>query len=255
MLTKKEVALVGKIIALNHLTTHFIRKVYVEIPLLHFLQRHPKVKFFMTNFPYDDSQADSPLKDAFAKRNVDDTTIMFDADDPLMRIEKGKRVTAYQPEHFMNRIYIFGASHCFGINVSFDKTIASYLQKMLNESNLPYRVENEGQCYVSPYQDIIYNLNKLNPDPGDIIFISIDNIISEYLPFLDLKHAFDPPHDYRELFDKNGHINELGYEILSEKYFKFLTENNFFRYREFIYPPPVNQFTATVYHRNSRRVA
>ena len=75
------------------------------------------------------------------------------------------------------------------------------------------------------------------------------------LPIFDISHAFDPPIDYREIFVEKNHINEIGYKILAEKYFKFLTENNFFRDKEFIYPPPVNQFTATVYRRNSSRAA
>ena len=40
-----------KAIFLNELTDYFIRKVYSEIPLLHFLQRYPKVKLIVTNFP------------------------------------------------------------------------------------------------------------------------------------------------------------------------------------------------------------
>ena len=40
----------NKVIYLDELTMSFIQRVYMEIPALHFLQRHPKVKFFFTNF-------------------------------------------------------------------------------------------------------------------------------------------------------------------------------------------------------------
>lgn len=172
--------------------------------------------------------------------NLDGTTNLIDNDNPLVNIKYGKRVTAYQPENFLNKIYFVGPCHYIGMFAPFDKTIESYLQKMLNEHNLPYRVENESQRFANRYQDIFYNLNRLNPKPGDIVFIWISggNLHSKNLPYLDLSDAFDPPHDYREIFCDRLHVNELGYKILAEKYFKFLTENNFFRDKEFNYPSP-----------------
>ena len=48
----KEYALkADRIISFNNLEKFFIQRTYVDIPLLHFLQRFPKVKFFLTNFP------------------------------------------------------------------------------------------------------------------------------------------------------------------------------------------------------------
>ena len=171
---------------------------------------------------------------------LDGTSKLIDDDYPLMKILNGKRFTAHQPEHFQNRIYIVGTCHHYGFGAPFDKTIASYLQQMLNEHNLPYRVENEGQCYNQRYQDIFYNLNQIAPAPDDIIFIYLNNgkPNNSDIPFCDVSNAFDQPHDYREIFTTNWHINELGYKILAERYFKFLTENNFFRDRKFINPPP-----------------
>ena len=43
----------GRIISFYNLERFFIQRTYVDIPLLHFLQRFPKVKFFLTNFPDD----------------------------------------------------------------------------------------------------------------------------------------------------------------------------------------------------------
>lgn len=64
-----------KAIYLDALTLYFVRKAYVEIPLLSFLQRHPKVKLFLTNYPniyrYKDGfEFDSQLLDVeeFAER-------------------------------------------------------------------------------------------------------------------------------------------------------------------------------------------
>ena len=230
----------GRVIYLDALTNYFISKTYVEIPLLNFLQRYPKVKLILTNFPsisqYKDGNAFSKSlksleellkilhedksgnaqtslnmlgytnKQAIeisvapkVKNNLDGSTIMEDSDEnSLQRIKNGKRVTAYQPKHFKNKIYFVGTCHYYGIHAPFDKTIESYLQKLLNENNLPYRVENESQRYFTRYQDLFYNLNKLIPAPGDIIFVDVGNQRSTgSIPFFDVNGAFDPPHNYK----------------------------------------------------------
>ena len=273
-----------KFIYLDKLAEYFTRKTYVEIPLLSFLQRHPKVKVFTTKLPNNieryaggkefgekltetlqlagqilkgNGNVKTPLdKFGYTNREVydmiqvargviekaDGLTVMKDVADPLIRIQNGKRLTPGQPSRFINKIYFVGPCHYMGSYAPFDKTIESYLQKMLNENNLPYRVENEGQPYSNRYQDIFYNLNALNARPGDIIFIWLSgNLTAEALPIVDLTNAFDPPHDYREIFVDKAHINEIGYKILAEKFFILLTANNFFRDVEFNYhmPPPM----------------
>ncbi|MBE8950827.1 MAG: hypothetical protein SR3Q1_09565 [Quinella sp. 3Q1] len=177
--------------------------------------------------------------------NLDGSSTMRDNDHPLVRIKNGQRITANQPEHFQNRIYFIGPCHFTGLFAAYDKTIESHLQKMLNEHNLPYRVENESQRIAFRYQDMFYNLNNLNPAPGDIIFLWItNNLHADNLPVLDLSDAFDPPRDYRKLYIVNRHFNELGYKVIAEKFFEILTQNNFFRDAEFNYPSP-----PPIYHR------
>ena len=173
--------------------------------------------------------------------NLNGTTVMTDNDNPLIQIENGKRKTAFQPEHFQNRIYFVGPCHFVGAWAPFDKTIESHLQKILNENNLPWRVENESQRFARRYQDMFYNLNNLDPAPGDIVILWItNNLHAENLPILDVSDAFDPPNDYKEFFVTIGHFNELGYKRIAERFFERLTENNFFRDTEFNYPalPP-----------------
>lgn len=215
-----------------------------------------KVKTPLDKFGYTNAEVLELMEAPKVKTNPDGSTVMEDSDHPLMQIKDNKRITAYQPDTFKNKIYFVGSCHDFGINAPFDKTIASYLQKMLNEHNLPYRVENESQRYFHRYQDLFYNLNKLEPAPGDIIFVWISGLRSKYFPFLNVADAFDPPNDYRKIFCLKGHVNELGYKLVAEKYFKFLTANNCFRDTDFKYPPPpANLSTATASRRNTNRAA
>ena len=175
------------------------------------------------------------------EKKPDGTTPLRDTVDKFLHpIRDGRHITAYQPEHFQNRIWFVGSCHQYGINAPFDKTTESFLQKMLNDANLPYRVENAGQHYWGRRQDLFYNLNKIKFEPNDIIFVWHAGLLTRSLPFIDLSNAFAPPHDYREIFIEKEHGNELGYKILAERYFKFLTENNFFHDVEQNYnaPPP-----------------
>ena len=269
-----------KTIYLDVLEKYFLDKVYCEIPLLHFLQRYPKFKLIVTNFPSirrykgglefhnklptyvdmmkllssgDNATVETTL-DRFGykkeeqqelvgipriKTNPDGTTYMeATAKNSLRRIQGRGRATAYQPEHYVNKIYFFGSCHQFGMNAPFNKTIESYLQLMLNEADLPYRVENEGQYYFGRRQDVFYNLNALKPAPGDIIFIWFHNWATDALPLFKFNDVFDPPHDYREIFCTQHHVNELGYKLVAEKFFNYLTTNNFFRDKQFTYPLP-----------------
>lgn len=271
----------GNVINFGSLMKYFNCKTYAEIPTLSFLQRHPGVKLFYTNFPNDlgryeggknfaktlishrdikakilagkGKKIPTPLdkfgynnREVLAMTNVslltttnlDGTTSLKDNHNPLANVINGRRVTANQPETFRNRIWFFGACHCVGILAPFNKTIESFLQQMLNKENLPYRVENEGQRYACRYQDLFYNLNSIDPAPGDIIFIWFSNLHPTNLPFFDMSDAFDPPIDFHKIFYDRRHVNELGYKILAEKYFKFLKENDFFRDKDFNYPSP-----------------
>ena len=220
----------------------FLSKLWNEEKLRRILNVHKgkTVKTPLDKFGYTNAQVAELVKIDKSKRNLDGTTALLDDNSPLKQIMNGKRATAYQPEKYLNKIYFFGPCHYFGRNAPFDKTIESYLQLMLNEHNLPYRVENEGQAFSERSQDMFYNLNALNPAPGDIVFFHIWRMRSNHanIPLIDMFDVFDPPHDFREIFCTRRHVNELGYKILAEKFFNFLTANNFFRDKEINYPLP-----------------
>ena len=283
LLTKENIDVKGKkIIRLAELEQFFIRRTYAEIPLLHFLQRHPQVKLFLTAYPsishykggaefnnqlptvnefnrqilndksgnvkttldkfgYTNEQVLEIASSPQVKINSDGTTMMLSDDTkPLQGIKDGKRMTAFQPETYRNKIYFFGQCIYYGVYTPFDKTLESYLQKMLNENNLPYRIENESQFLFGRTQDILYNLNHLKPNTNDIIFVVLEGLPANNnnIPFVDMRGIFDPPHDYKEIYCVKSHINELGYKLMAERFFKFLTENNFFRDKDFNYPLP-----------------
>ncbi len=267
-------------IYLDQLTDYFITRTYAEIPLLHFLQRHPKVNIVVTNYPIlhlneystefekrilkenihqvhakieasNGKKIDTPLDFlgytneevlelldmTDAKTNPDGSTSLKNSASRLIGVDNGQRKTAYQPTNFQNKIYFMGTCTYFGIGTPFDKTLESYLQKIIIENNLPYRVENEGQFFSGRYQDIFYNLNNLPVVDGDIIFICLQALKTNGVPFFDVCSIFDRPHNYGEVFTDFDHLNEVGYKILAERFFQFLAQNNFFKNVDFHYPP------------------
>lgn len=287
-------------IYLDNLLNYFIVHTYVDIPFLHFLRRHPKIKFFLTNFPTiqpneNNSQNENELLQknpylldpmrkslkndtsgevttpydvfGYTRQDIldlldtqeiftqaDGSTIFKDNPKPLVRIENGKRVTADQPDKFINRIYFVGGCSHYGTGAPFDKTIPSCLQKLLNQAALPYRVENYSQFFTYRYQDILYNLNTLPLMPNDIVIVFFDNIISPYLPCIDVSQTFLRPHNYGEVFIDSAHVNETGYKVLAEQFFNFLTQNNFFKEINFQYPPRLLCRTVTAYRVNTAKI-
>jgi len=211
-----------------------------------------KVKTPFDFLGYTNRQVSDLVNIGALKTTIDTAGIpMFkDNDNPLINIHGGRRTTAYQPEHYKNKIYFLGTCPYFGIGAPFDKNIESYLQKMLNDNNLPYRVENYSQFFNGRYQDIFYVLNSINFSDGDIVFFSPQHIEPNNLPFFNLENIFARPHEYGEVFtDKTSHLNERGYKILAEKYFNYLTENDFFKHTDFEYPPPHLYLIVMVYRR------
>jgi len=277
----------NRLVYLKDVCKYFFQKTYCDIPLLHFIKKYPKVKLIVTNFPIkpktnlefekkcywlaqiapklraDKSGNVKTLMDKLgysnaevlrmitwpgAARNADGSVTMKDLNHPLVHVKNGLRVTAYQPEQFINKIYFFGISHQYGLYAPDDKTLESHLQKMLNEKHLPYRVENRAGPFFNAQQNTFYNLNALNPEPGDIIFVYLDRLMSLDIPCFDVSRVFDS-YNYAEFFADQTHLNERGYKILAEKYLNYLTENDFFKHTDFEYPPPHLYLIVMVYRR------
>ena len=187
---------------------------------------------------YTNEEVAKMLEIAEAKVNFDGSTSLQDRDDELMNIVNGKRMTAYQPEKFVNKIYFVGLCIYYGWGTPFDKTVESHLQKFLNDANFPYRVENESQIIGGRVQDQFYNLNNLPVKPGDIIFVYAPESPTYLIPFIDTNPVLIRPHNHGEVFADKYHINELGHLALAKFFFQLLVQNNFFKNTKIEYPTP-----------------
>lgn len=188
---------------------------------------------------YTNEEVYNLLETADLKVNPDGSSYLLEnKNNPFVGVVNGKRFVPNQPQNYKNKIYFIGNCVYYGFGVPFYKTIESQLQNLLNVYNLPYRVENEAQPFSGRYSYIFYNLNKLPVQAGDIVFVNIQNLVTQKIPFISTSILFKRPHNFGEVFLDNGHINELGHKALAESFFNFLTQNNFFQNVEFKYPAP-----------------
>lgn len=109
-----------------------------------------------------------------------DILLMHDSQGRYFSIVDGVRVTSNQPETFLRRVMLFGSSTVLGITVPNDKTIASYLQRILSDGGHSARVENYGVVSVRAYQERNL-LKQIDIKPGDIIvfFDGASDIVHE----------------------------------------------------------------------------
>jgi len=86
-----------------------------------------------------------------------------------INVRDNKRVTLNQPEKYINNIHVFGGSTIFCAEVPDEFTIASILQKIINQ-NLPnkFKVINHGTSGLR-ISDQVQKIKYLNLKPNDIL--------------------------------------------------------------------------------------
>lgn len=84
----------------------------------------------------------------------------------------GLRVTTDQPNDYVRTCSIFGTSQTFGEEVPDDLTCASFLQRILNSSNLKIKVVNHSRSASTIIERVQWFINNTPMSPGDLfVFI------------------------------------------------------------------------------------
>lgn len=137
------------------------------------------------------------------------------------------RITTDVPENYKNSIYMFGSSAVFGWGSEDKYTIASCLQRLVNQ-NCPnrYQVIN---CGVNSMwnKGVLKYVNSMEFQDGDIvIFINIfqDAMVKKYTSkynIMDnLQPLFDRPHNLGEVFVDSLHSNWIANQEIAKKMFE-----------------------------------
>ena len=147
-----------------------------------------------------------------------------------VNIINGIRYTTDEPEYFKNTIHIYGACTVRGTGVEDKHTVASFLQRKLNEEEKKYRVINHGIGCGSQIEDDFYAIKSTVLFPGDIVII-LDNICSStefYCKELGIKYyrtsdliKNNEKLENKEWFtDDVAHTNKIGNEVISDEIYE-----------------------------------
>lgn len=151
---------------------------------------------------------------------------MYDYSGKYLNVVNGHRLTVNQPFEAKRTIYIIGGCIALGIGVRDDGTLASQLQKILNERSpkQKFLVENYGFFLdgTNVDEEMTAVVTALPLKAGDIV-IGYGNGISAGNPEL-----FNRPHDYGELFFDDFHYTETCHKLIAEQIYITLNANNFF---------------------------
>ena len=149
-----------------------------------------------------------------------------------VNIRNGIRVTSDQPQESKNSIFVVGKCTAFGVGASDENTIASYLQRELNENEAQrkFMVNNYGY-FVGGNDtgiiDFIPIMKNLSVRRGDIVLLQIDTALWG-IPYCDLRQKSTRPHPYGELFLDKGHYTKNGNHMTADGLYEFLKKNELF---------------------------
>ncbi len=104
-------------------------------------------------------------------RNEFGLKVLEDHHSRLYNVTNGERHTVGQPTFFTRNIFFFGPCYIVGNRVEDKHTIASFLQKRLNEENYPVRVVNCGSIGMEYLENCIPRIMKTVLHEGDIIIL------------------------------------------------------------------------------------
>lgn len=144
----------------------------------------------------------------------------------------GHRVTSYQPNTFDSSIYFCGQCSFYGFGSDDSNTIASHLQKLINEKLPEYKiiVQNYGFFFGGmdkQSDEKITILEALPVKAGDIV---ICDFIPDFEQFyhIDLSHLTEDPRPCEIFLDSFMHFTPDGNRLMAEKIFESLSKNNIF---------------------------
>jgi [citrate (pro-3S)-lyase] ligase len=153
----------------------------------------------------------------------------YDYNTKYVNCEGGIRKTAYTPNTFKRAVYIVGDCLIFGHGASDSGTVASFLQKELNEKcpEEGFAVFNYGY-YLCEEDKVVdeeqYIINFLPVKPGDIVLAPQYSEKFPYIKFPNPKR----PYIYGDIFIDRTHPSEAGNHLIADVIFDGLKAGNFY---------------------------
>ena len=199
-------------------------------------------------------------------RKVNGIVEVIDCKSRFMNIINHSRLTTDidNNKEYAKTIYLFGNCIAFGDFAEDKMTVASQLQRMFNDENLPYKVKNcsNGGNFLVSANLIISNKYYFTKD--DIIIVitqgtdsnkgfNLEKYKSSLRTFLDesifhyynLSNIFVHPYPLNdaEIFFDHYHMNHRGYFIVAQRLSKIIKEIAENKKKEEVIPEQLKQYT------------
>ena len=163
--------------------------------------------------------------------------VLVDFQSENQHIINGRRITTDNPKKYRNAIYTHGACTWRGVGVADNQTIASFLQKEINNQYPDsFKVVNSAIGRGSNLNDDFEFMKEQTYRAGDIVIVGSHGIamsISKsffernHIQFLETSSLFNRPHNIGEWFlDNVLHTNATGNKVIAEKLYKTLYSLN-----------------------------
>ena len=151
-----------------------------------------------------------------------------------MNIVNGFRVTTDIPANTEKRIWIFGSSVVLGFFADDEHTIASSLQRELNEyfgDKNVYSVVNASNYSANNVEKVFPLIKNLPIQEGDICIFNMEfpeALLAKYTEIVDMSVYFNRPHNYGEVFADIKHMVGRGYCAQGKVLFSLLKDLGYF---------------------------
>ena len=152
--------------------------------------------------------------------------MLQDCKSDFYNVVSGMRVTFYQPTTYKNTVYLFGPCTARGALVSDENTVASFIQKKINEYDLPYVVMNCGVGGGTDVKNTYKYILSLPIRPGDIILLLeegqfIDESDIDNVSIFKLSKSFNNSEMTGDWFlDRPAHCNLAANKIIADEFYE-----------------------------------
>lgn len=174
---------------------------------------------------------------------------LLDFSNDYVNIYNGMRKTVFQPQKFYGGIHVYGTCIVRGTGVKDEETIASFLQKKVNEvKEDSYRVFNHGIGRGSRLCDDLDNIDETLYKKGDIVVVinfvnkKTREICLKYgAKYIETSFLFNRPNDtLGEWFtDEVVHTNSVGNEIIAAHIFDNIKQFLYNKENDLQYNPEI----------------
>lgn len=196
-------------------------------------------------YGFDDEYIENVCNASYPIISYDGVYMFPDFESKYANVVNHRRATTDNPKDFTNTVYLFGDSCVTGLSVGDSETIASNLQRIINNNSLPYSVQNCANTFGGHYDWIFTLTDTMKFKAGDILLFCarIDWMTEQYIKENNKKMlnnifgiyttpVFQRPHDHGEIFVDDHHFNDKGNNLIAQKIFDDIKNEKFFEHAD-----------------------